>query len=75
MTTRTAVALLLRRVRLLACLAGLAWLAGIHPPVLVRLFLVAAVAVALVLDVLADRATIPGPVQLTGWGRPGGDDR
>jgi hypothetical protein len=74
MTTGAAVVLLLRRVRLLALLAALAWLAGIYPPLLVRLVLVVAVAVALVLDVLADRGAGPGPVRITGYGRPGGED-
>jgi hypothetical protein len=66
--------LAVRRVRLLAVLAGLAWLLGISPPALARLALVAVFAVALVLDMLADAGIRPGPVRLTGWGRPGGDD-
>ncbi|WNI15722.1 hypothetical protein [Actinacidiphila sp. ITFR-21] len=46
-----------RRLRLLAVLAGLAWLMGVHPGVPVRLL-----ALALVLDALADtrpRTRIP----------------
>ena len=62
-----------RRARLLAILAGLSWLLGIHPPLLVRLLLVAVFAVGLLLDLYADAGTRPGPVRLTGWGR-GGDD-
>lgn len=64
-----------RRARLLAMLAGLSWLLGIYPPVLVRLLLVAAFGVGLLLDLLADAGTAPGPVRLTGWGRPGGEGR
>ncbi len=62
-----------RRARLLAILAGLSWLLGIYPPLLVRLLLVAAFGAGLVLDLLADAGTVPGPVRLTGWGRAGGD--
>lgn len=69
MTMQAAVFLLIRRVRLLALLAGVAWLLGIYPPTVIRLILVVAVAVALVLDVLADRA----PIRTTTLGRPGGD--
>ncbi|WNI16224.1 hypothetical protein [Actinacidiphila sp. ITFR-21] len=75
MKTFTSRSLLLaaRRARLLAVLAGLAWLLGIHPPAVVRLLLVAVFGVALVLDLLADAGLRPGPVRLTGWGRPGGE--
>lgn len=66
--------LAVRRLRLLAVLAGLAWLLGIHPPAVMRLLLVAVFALALVVDMLADAGMRPGPVRLTGWGRPGGDD-
>lgn len=65
----------LRRVRLLAVLAGMAWLLGITPTAPVRLLLLALVAVGLVLDALSDAGLRPGPVRLTGWGRPGGEDR
>lgn len=68
MTTQAAVLLLIRRVRLLALLAGVAWLLGIYPPTVVRVILVVAVGIALVLDVLADRAP-----RITTLGRPGGD--
>lgn len=64
-----------RRMRLLAILAGLAWLMGIHPSLWVRMLLVASVAVTLIVDALADAGLHPGPVRLTGWGRPGGEDR
>lgn len=64
-----------RRARLLAVLAGLAWLLGIHPPALLRLVLVLVFGLALLLDLLADAGMRPGPVRLTGWGRPGGDER
>ncbi|MBM9505306.1 hypothetical protein [Actinacidiphila acididurans] len=74
-TPHRALLLAARRVRLLAILAGWAWLLGIHPPVIVRLVLVGVFAVALVLDLAADAGMRPGPVQLTGWGRPGGDER
>ncbi|WP_327291469.1 hypothetical protein [Streptomyces sp. NBC_01198] len=46
-----------RRARLLAVLAGLAWLLGVNPPAAVRILLTVVVAVALVLDALADAAT------------------
>lgn len=66
--------LAVRRMRLLTVLAGLAWLLGIHPPVLVRLLLVGVFGAAVVLDLLADAGMVPGPVRLTGWGRPGGEE-
>jgi hypothetical protein len=47
----------LRRARLLAVLAGLAWLLGVNPPAAVRILLAVVVAVALLLDALADAAT------------------
>jgi hypothetical protein len=68
------VLLALRRLRLLAVLAGLAWTLGITPPAPVRLLLLSVVAVGLVLDQLSDAGLRPGPVRLTGWGRPGGED-
>lgn len=74
MTANRALLLAVRRVRLLAVLAGLAWLLGIHPPAIVRLLLVAVFGLALVVDMLADAGTRPGPVRLTGWGRPGGEE-
>lgn len=74
-TYRRSVLLAARRARLLAVLAGLAWLLGIHPPAVVRLLLVAVFALALALDLAADAGMKPGPVRLTGWGRPGGEER
>lgn len=73
-TAHRALLLAVRRVRLLAILAGMAWLLGIHPPAVARLLLVAVFGVALVVDLLADAGLRPGPVRLTGWGRPGGEE-
>jgi hypothetical protein len=47
----------LHRARLLAVLAGLAWLLGVTPPPAVRVLLADVEAVALLLDPLADAAT------------------
>lgn len=73
MTSRRPLLLALRRVRLLAVLAGMAWLLGITPPAGVRLLLAVVVALALALDALSDAGLRPGPVRLTGWSR--GEDR
>ena len=49
-----------QRVRLLAMLAGLAWLLGVMPSVPVRLLAVILMVTASVLDALSDRApTLP----------------
>jgi hypothetical protein len=56
------------RARLLAVLAGLAWFFGITPTVWARLALIPGVVVALALDLLADRATVPGPIRVTTLG-------
>lgn len=61
-----------RRARLLAVLAGLAWLLGVNPPAAVRILLAVVVAVALVLDALADAATDTTTTLPTG---PAGGDR
>jgi len=71
--TRRVLLLAASRARLLAIVAGLSWLLGIHPPAVVRLLLVGVFGVGLVLDLLADAGMRPGPVRLTGWGRRGGD--
>lgn len=62
-----------RRLRLLAVFAGLAWLLGITPATPVRLLLALAVAVALTVDALADRDR--AAVRITTLGRPGGGER
>lgn len=56
----------LRRARLLAVLAGLAWLLGVNPPAAVRILLAVVVAVALLLDALADAAAEPPPTGMQG---------
>jgi hypothetical protein len=56
------------RARLLAVLAGLAWLFGITPAVWSRLALIPGVVTALALDIYADRAPVPGPIRVTKLG-------
>lgn len=50
-----------QRVRLLAMLAGLAWLLGVMPSVPVRLLAVILMVTASVLDALSDQASITAP--------------
>ncbi|MFJ6212222.1 hypothetical protein ACIQGZ_02630 [Streptomyces sp. NPDC092296] len=64
-----------RRVRLLAVLAGLAWLLGLTPAVPVRLLLVAVVGVGLALDAVSEAGNASAPARVTGRGRPGGEGR
>ncbi|MDI5971518.1 hypothetical protein POF50_019655 [Streptomyces sp. SL13] len=57
---RTSV-LFVQRVRLLAMLAGLAWLLGVMPSVPVRLLAIVLVVIASALDTVSDRASIATP--------------
>lgn len=61
MNRRTTV-LFVQRVRLLAMLAGLAWLLGVMPSVPVRLLAIVLVVIASALDTVSDRASIAVPV-------------
>jgi hypothetical protein len=54
-----------QRARLLAVLAGLAWLLGLMPSAPVRLLVVALVTVGNVLDVVSDAVLPPAAVRVT----------
>ncbi|MDI5971884.1 hypothetical protein POF50_021535 [Streptomyces sp. SL13] len=58
---RTSV-LFVQRVRLLAMLAGLAWLLGVMPSAPVRLLAILLMVIASALDTVSDRASIAMPV-------------
>ncbi len=60
--------LFVQRVRLLAMLAGLAWLLGVMPSIPVRLLAILLMVIASALDTVSDRASITVPVT-TGKGR------
>ncbi|MCD0485417.1 hypothetical protein LO771_24280 [Streptacidiphilus sp. ASG 303] len=62
----------LARLRLLAVLAGLAWLLGITPAVPVRLLLLVMGAMVLAVDVLSDAARPTGPARAPGRDTRGG---
>ncbi len=57
--------LLARRARLLAVLAGLAWLLGLTPSAPVRLLVVGLVVTGTVLDSLSDAGLSPNVVRIT----------
>lgn len=62
--------LFIQRVRLLAMLAGLAWLLGVMPSVPVRLLAIVLVVIASALDTVSDRASItPSAMAPRGRGR------
>ena len=63
MNRRTTV-LFIQRVRLLAMLAGLAWLLGVMPSVPIRLLAIVLVIIASALDTVSDRASITTPVTM-----------
>ncbi|MBV9024247.1 MAG: hypothetical protein JO362_10750 [Streptomycetaceae bacterium] len=58
-------ALFAQRARLLAVLAGLAWLLGLMPSAPVRLLVVALVVVGTVLDAVSDAVSPPAAVRVT----------
>ncbi|WP_335982444.1 hypothetical protein [Streptomyces sp. CA2R106] len=71
MTTTRPLFLALRRLRLLAVFAGLAWLMGLHPGVPVRLLVV-----VIVVDAVADTGRTPAvPGSRIRPSRTGGDRR
>ncbi len=53
------------RARLLAVFAGLAWVLGLEPTLWTRLAMLPAVAIAIALDIYADRAAVPGAIRVT----------
>lgn len=55
-----------QRARLLAVVAGLAWLLGLTPTVPVRLLVVALVVTGTVLDTLTDHQLPPAAIRVTG---------
>ena len=58
-------ALIVRRARLLAVLAGLAWTLGLTPAPAVRLLVVGLVAVGTVLDALSDATLRTAAIRIT----------
>lgn len=58
-------ALIVRRARLLAVLAGLAWVLGLTPAPAVRLLVVGLVAVGTVLDALSDATVRTAAIRIT----------
>jgi hypothetical protein len=61
---RRTTVLFVQRVRLLAMLAGLAWLLGVMPSAPVRLLAIVLVVIASALDTVSDRASIAVPVTM-----------